>query len=55
MMNLVMFNGIGCFKGTFPSWLKDDVKPYQVSPRNVAYALQESFKKEQKSYKNTKY
>ena len=35
-----VFNGIGCFKGTFSLQLKPDSKPYQVPPRHVAYALQ---------------
>ena len=41
-----MFNGIGCFEGTFPLQLKPDSKPYQVPPRHVAYALQKLFKEE---------
>ena len=41
-----MFNGIGCFKGTFSLQLKLDSKPYQVPPRHVAYALQKLFKEE---------
>ena len=40
------FNCIGCFKGTFSLQLKPDSKPYQASPRHVAYALQEPFKEE---------
>ena len=32
-----IFNGIGCFKGTFSLQLKPDSKPYQVPPRHVAY------------------
>ena len=39
-----VFNGIGCFKGAFPLQLKLDSKPYQVPPRQVAYALQKPFK-----------
>ena len=35
-----VYNGIGCFKGTFSLQLKPDSKPYQVPPRHVAYALQ---------------
>ena len=35
-----VFNGIGCFKGTFSLQLKPGSKPYQVPPRQVAYALQ---------------
>ena len=41
-----IFNGIGCFKGTFSLQLKQDSKPYQAPPRHVAYALQEPFKEE---------
>ena len=40
-----MFTGIGCFKGTFSIQVKDDAKPYLVPLRHVAYALQETFKK----------
>ena len=41
-----VFNGIGCFKGTFSLQLKPDSKLYQVPPRHVAYALQKPFKEE---------
>ena len=41
-----VFNGIGCFEGTFSLQLKPDSKPYQVPPRHVAYALQKLFKEE---------
>ena len=41
-----IFNGIGCFKGTFSLQLKPDSKPFQAPPRCVAYALWEPFKKE---------
>ena len=41
-----IFNGIGCFKGTFSLQLKPDSKPYQCQPRCVAYALQKFFKEE---------
>ena len=41
-----MFNGIGCFEGTFSLQLKPNSKPYQVPPRCVAYALQKPFKDE---------
>ena len=41
-----VFNGIGCFKGTFSLQLKPNSKPYQVPPRHVAYALQKLFKEE---------
>ena len=41
-----VFNGIGCFEGTFSLQLKPDSKPYQAPPRHVAYALQGPFKEE---------
>ena len=41
-----VFNGIGCFEGTFSLQLKPDSKTYQVPPRHVAYALQKPFKEE---------
>ena len=41
-----IFNGIGCFRGTFSLQLKPDSKPYQAPPMHVAYALQELFKEE---------
>ena len=41
-----VFNGIGCFKGTFSLQLKLDRRPYQVPPRHVPYALQKLFKDE---------
>ena len=41
-----VFNGIGCFKGTFSLQLKPDSKPYQAPPRHVAYALEKPFKEE---------
>ena len=41
-----VFNGIGCFKGTFSLQLKPESKPYQVSLRHVAYMLQKPFKDE---------
>ena len=41
-----VFNGIGCFEGTFSLQLKPDSKPSQVPPRHVAYALQKPFKEE---------
>ena len=41
-----VFNGIGCFEGTFLLQLKPDSRPYQAPPRHVAYALQKSFKDE---------
>ena len=36
-MNLVVFTGIGCFKGTFKLRVKEDGHPYQALPRSVAY------------------
>ena len=41
-----VFNGIGCFGGTFSLQLKPDSKPYQVLPRHIAYALQKPFQEE---------
>ena len=41
-----IFNGIGCFKGTFSLQLKPDSKPYQGPSRCIAYALQKPFKAE---------
>ena len=41
-----VFNGIGCFEGTFSLQLKPYSKPYQVPPRSVAYVLQKPFKEE---------
>ena len=41
-----VFNGIGCFKGTFSLQLKPNSKPCQEPPRHVAYALQNPFKEE---------
>ena len=38
-----VFNGIGCFKGTFSLQLKPNSKPYQAPPRSMAYALQKPF------------
>ena len=43
-----VFNGIGCFKGTFSLQLKPDSKPYQAPPRHVAYVLQKPFREELK-------
>ena len=34
-----VFNGIGCFEGTFLLQLKPDSKLYQAPPRCMAYAL----------------
>ena len=42
-----VFNGIGCFEGTFSLQLMPDSKPCQVPPRHVAYVLQKLFKDEQ--------
>ena len=41
-----IFNGIGCFKGTFSLQLKPNSKPYQMPPKCVAYVLQKLFKEE---------
>ena len=41
-----VFNGIGCFKGTFSLQPQPDSKPYQAPPRYVAYALQKLFREE---------
>ena len=41
-----VFNGTGCFKGTFLLQLKPDSKPYQAPLRHVAYVLQKGFKDE---------
>ena len=39
-----LFNGIGCFDGTFSLQLKPDIKPYQAPLRDVAYTFQKPFK-----------
>ena len=41
-----VFNSIGHFEGTFSLLLKPNSKPYQVPPRQVAYALQKPFKED---------
>ena len=41
-----VFNGIGCFEGTFSLQLKLDSKPYQAPPRYIAYVLQKPFQEE---------
>ena len=41
-----VFNGIGCFIGTFSLQFKPDSKLYQVPPRHEANALQKPFKDE---------
>ena len=41
-----IFNGIGCFEGTFSLQLKPDSKPYQALPRYVAYTLHKLFQDE---------
>ena len=41
-----VFNGIGCFRGTFFLQLKPDSKLYQAPPRHVAYVLQKPFKED---------
>ena len=39
-----VFNGTGCFDGTFSLQLKPDSKPYQVPLRHMVYTLQKSFR-----------
>ena len=39
-----VFNGIGCFEGTFLLQLKPNSKPFQALQRCVAYVLQKLFK-----------
>ena len=41
-----VFNGIGCFDGTFSLQFKPDSKPYQVPSRCIAYNLQQPFREE---------
>ena len=41
-----VFNGTGCFDGTFSFQLKMDSKLYQVSLRSMAYTLQKPFDEE---------
>ena len=41
-----VFNGIGCFKGTFSLQPILDSKPYQAPPRCIAYVLQKLFEEE---------
>ena len=41
-----VFNGIGCFEGTFSLQLKPDSKPYQAPLRRVAHVPQKPFKEE---------
>ena len=41
-----VFNGIGCFEGTFSLQLRPDSKPYQVPSRCVVYVLQKPFREE---------
>ena len=41
-----IFNGIGCFEGTFSLQLKPDSKPCQAPLRCVAYVLQKPFKED---------
>ena len=43
-----VFNGTGCFEGTFSLQLKPDSKPYQVPQRCMVYELQKPFKGEMK-------
>ena len=37
---------VRCFKGMYLLQIKDDSKPYQVTTKHVAYALQEPFRKD---------
>ena len=43
-----VFNGIGCFEGTFSLQLRPNSRPYQAPSRHVAYVLQNPFKEELK-------
>ena len=47
-----VFNGSGCFEGTFSVQLKPNSKPYQAPLRHVAYVLQKLFKDELDWLKN---
>ena len=38
-----MFNGTGCFEGTFSLQLKPDSNPYQAPQRCVTYTLEKQF------------
>ena len=37
-----IFNGIGCFEGTFSLQLKPDIKPYHAPPRHVTCVATET-------------
>ena len=50
-----VFMVIGCFEDTFPFKVKEDTKPYQVSPRCVAYELKDPFQNSLKDYKDIRY
>ena len=41
-----VFNGVGCFEGTFSLQRKPDSKPYQAPLRLMAYVPQKPFKEE---------
>ena len=41
-----VLTGIGSFHGMFSLQVKLDIKPYQVPPWHIAYALQKPFKEE---------
>ena len=41
-----LFNGIGCFNGTFSLQVKPNSQPYQAHLRCIAYALHHPFKEE---------
>ena len=47
-----VFNGIGCFEGTFSLQLKPYSKPYQAPLRHVAYPLQNHSRRSYKGYKS---
>ena len=48
-----VFAWIRCYKGTFPLWIKDDMKLYHVLPRHVPCTLKEPLRKEQKTKRTT--
>ena len=40
-----VFPGIGCFTGTFPLQVKENVKSNQALSRHIAYTLWQTFRK----------
>ena len=46
MNSVIFFSGIGCFKGMFTLQVKDGSTLYKMPPRRIAYAFQETPKKE---------